>query len=293
MEKGHYMRGGYNPRDAALATQGPTLDKLLSQQGRTAHKEPRQEGSPKTLPTDVCCHPSRDVLAVATVDGDVLVHSYGSERRTLLHPVHHQSSCRKVRFSADGSQLLTAAKDLCLVDLATGALVQRLPHSAPIYSLCVVDNHLVATGDDDGRLKQEAERMALIECEPRLVQTAQPAAPLFGLHPLRILQDPGWTTIKAQQTCVVTESWRGQETGNLVASRKGLPPAVPCGGNHETLGVKPGFECSYFFTGRFRDYLATGKACVRFWTPSGGPAAANCHSFLEPYEHLGGHCFMR
>lgn len=121
----------------------------------------------QTLPTDVCCHPSRDVLAVATVDGDVLVHSYGSERRTLLHPVHHQSSCRKVRFSADGSQLLTAAKDLCLVDLATGALVQRLPHSAPIYSLCVVDNHLVATGDDDGRLKvwDPRHNRAVLECQ--------------------------------------------------------------------------------------------------------------------------------
>lgn len=119
-----------------------------------------------TLPTDVCCHPARDVLAVATVDGDVFVHSYGSTSRQLLHTVHHESSCRKVRFSGDGSLLLTGAKDLCTVDLSTGALVRRLPHSAPIYSLCVVDDHLVATGDDDGNLKVWDHRhsRAVLEC---------------------------------------------------------------------------------------------------------------------------------
>lgn len=121
-----------------------------------------------TLPTDVCCHPGRDAVAVATVDGDVCVHAYaGGGPRLLLRSVQHQSSCRKVRFSADGSLLLTAARDLCAVDLATGALLQRLPHSAPIYSLCVVDDHLVATGDDDGRLKVWDHRhsRAVLECQ--------------------------------------------------------------------------------------------------------------------------------
>lgn len=113
----------------------------------------------ETLLTDVCCHPTRDAVAIATVDGDVFVHSYAldSPSHELLHLTHHRTSCRKLRFSADGSVLITGSKDqsLCMVDLNSGAVSQRLPeaHSAAIYSLCIVDENLLASGDDDGHVK--------------------------------------------------------------------------------------------------------------------------------------------
>uniref|UniRef100_A0A023GM15 WD repeat-containing protein 55 homolog n=1 Tax=Amblyomma triste TaxID=251400 RepID=A0A023GM15_AMBTT len=113
----------------------------------------------ETLLTDVCCHPTRDTVAIATVDGDVFVHSYSmdSASRELLHLTHHRTSCRKLRFTADGSILITASKDksLCMVDLNSSAVPQRIPdaHSAAIYSLCIMDQNLLASGDDDGHVK--------------------------------------------------------------------------------------------------------------------------------------------
>lgn len=126
----------------------------------------------ETLLTDVCCHPTRDAVAIGTVEGDAFVHSYAldSPSRELLHLAHHRTSCRKLRFSADGSMLFTGSKDqsLCMVDLNSGAVAQRLPeaHSAPIYSLCVVDEHLLASGDDDGHVKvwDRRRNTAVMEC---------------------------------------------------------------------------------------------------------------------------------
>lgn len=126
----------------------------------------------ETLLTDVCCHPTRDAVAIATVDGDVFVHSYAldSPSRELLHLTHHRTSCRKLRFSADGSVLITGSKDqsLCMVDLNSGAVSQRLPeaHSAAIYSLCIVDENLLASGDDDGHVKvwDRRRNTAIMDC---------------------------------------------------------------------------------------------------------------------------------
>ncbi|KAH8025380.1 hypothetical protein HPB51_007692 [Rhipicephalus microplus] len=66
----------------------------------------------ETILTDVCCHPTRDAVAIGTVDGDAFV------------------------------------------------------HSASIYSLCVVDEHLLASGDDDGCVKVWDRRTnaAVMEC---------------------------------------------------------------------------------------------------------------------------------
>lgn len=127
----------------------------------------------ETILTDVSCHPTRDAVAIGTVDGDAFVHSYALDgpSRELLHLTHHRSSCRKLRFSADGSILFTGSKDqsLCMVDLNSGAVSQRLPeaHSASIYSLCVVDEHLLASGDDDGCVKVWDRRTNAVVMECR------------------------------------------------------------------------------------------------------------------------------
>lgn len=109
--------------------------------------------------TDICCHPSRDAVALATVDGDVVVHSYAIDAPSheLLSFSHHKHPCRRVRFHPDGTLMFTAAKDssICISDMNTGALVHEIQqaHESPIYSLCVIDDYLCATGDDDGRVK--------------------------------------------------------------------------------------------------------------------------------------------
>lgn len=112
-----------------------------------------------TLLTDLHCHPSRDVVAVATMDGDVYVHSYalGAPSHQLFSFTHHKVACRKLRFSPDGTLLFTVSKDgsMCIVDINTGAVSHTIQeaHECSIYSLCVIDNYLAATGDDDGCFK--------------------------------------------------------------------------------------------------------------------------------------------
>lgn len=112
-----------------------------------------------TLLTDIHCHPSRDVVAVATIDGDVSVRSYSIDgpSHELFLLQHHKAACRKLRFSQEGTLLFTVSKDgsLCALDVNTGAISHHIQeaHKSSIYSLCVIDNYLAATGDDEGCFK--------------------------------------------------------------------------------------------------------------------------------------------
>ncbi|KAM9425636.1 WD repeat-containing protein 55 [Pholidichthys leucotaenia] len=105
-------------------------------------------------------HPTRDVLACGDVDGDVYAFSYScteGENRELWSSGHHLKSCRQVRFSADGQRLYTASRDRAVhqLDVERGQLVTRIrgAHGAPINSLLLVDENILATGDDGGTLK--------------------------------------------------------------------------------------------------------------------------------------------
>ena len=62
-----------------------------------------------------------------------------------------------MRFSADGLQLYSVSRDKAvhLLDVERGQLVTRIrgAHGAPINSLLLVDENILATGDDGGTLK--------------------------------------------------------------------------------------------------------------------------------------------
>ncbi|XP_017296756.1 WD repeat-containing protein 55 [Kryptolebias marmoratus] len=108
----------------------------------------------------VALHPSRDVLVCGDVDGDVYAFSYScteGENRELWSSGHHLKSCRQVRFSEDGLQLYTVSRDRAvhMLDVERGQLVTRIrgAHGTPINSLLLVDQNILATGDDGGTLK--------------------------------------------------------------------------------------------------------------------------------------------
>lgn len=108
----------------------------------------------------VALHPSRDVLVCGDVDGDVYAFSYScteGENRELWSSGHHMKSCRQVRFSADGLKLYSVSRDkaIHLLDVERGQLVTRIrkAHESPINSLLLVDENVLATGDDGGTLK--------------------------------------------------------------------------------------------------------------------------------------------
>lgn len=110
------------------------------------------------FPTDLSFHPERDILAVATVTGDILVYKYTNEENTLLytHEVHTKG-IRDIEFSTDGRDLFSCSRDksIMVTDFETGKLKRfwEKAHDEPIYTITVLDENLVASGDDDGTVR--------------------------------------------------------------------------------------------------------------------------------------------
>ncbi|KFO19344.1 WD repeat-containing protein 55 [Fukomys damarensis] len=105
-------------------------------------------------------HPTRDLLAAGDVDGDVFVFSYScqeGETKELWSSGHHLKACRAVVFSEDGQKLVTVSKDKAIhvLDVEQGRLERRISkaHGAPINSLLLVDENVLATGDDTGGVR--------------------------------------------------------------------------------------------------------------------------------------------
>nr|XP_046236102.1 WD repeat-containing protein 55 [Scatophagus argus] len=127
--------------------------------------EPKVRDTPEDIRLEaiantVAFHPSRDILVCGDVDGDVYAYSYScteGENRELWSSGHHMKSCRQVRFSSDGLKLYSVSRDKAvhLLDAERGQLVTRIrgAHGAPINSLLLVDENILATGDDRGTLK--------------------------------------------------------------------------------------------------------------------------------------------
>lgn len=70
--------------------------------------------------------------------------------------MHHQESCREVKFNADGSVLLSASADrsIGVLDVGTGKLLTRISDAHDFgLSAMATAGTLVATGDDDGVVK--------------------------------------------------------------------------------------------------------------------------------------------
>lgn len=75
----------------------------------------------------------------------------------LLDLHHHKKACRALAFSKDGLYLFTASKDKSLqaVDMNTGGVAHAVnkAHKSPVYCMKVMNENLLATGDDDGCVK--------------------------------------------------------------------------------------------------------------------------------------------
>ncbi|CAL8325974.1 unnamed protein product [Lota lota] len=128
-------------------------------------QEPRIRETPEDIKLEaisntLAFHPSRDILAFGDLDGDIYAYSYScteGENKELWSSGHHLKSCREIAFSGDGEKLFSVSKDRCvhIMDVEVGKLVTRIQkaHSAPINTLLVVDENILATGDDGGTVK--------------------------------------------------------------------------------------------------------------------------------------------
>lgn len=134
----------------------------------------------EAIANTVALHPSRDILVCGDVDGDVYAYSYScteGENRELWSSGHHMKSCRQVRFSADGLKLYSVSRDKAvhLLDAERGQLVTRIrgAHEAPINSLLLVDENILATGDDGGTLKVWDKCYPYLKTEKVLIRFQQ------------------------------------------------------------------------------------------------------------------------
>eukprot|EP00873_Tetraselmis_striata_P019895 jgi/Tetstr1/440159/TSEL_028515.t1 len=109
-------------------------------------------------PMDCCFHPGASLLAGAVITGHVQVFKYeGEATQRVFDLAAHTESCRAVRFTSEGSLLLSASADCSILatDTATGAAAARLEnaHSCGVNTLECIDATVLASGDDDGTVK--------------------------------------------------------------------------------------------------------------------------------------------
>lgn len=107
---------------------------------------------------DICFHPQNNIIAVATITGDVLMYKYTNTETELISTIElHLKACRDIEYNDEGSTLFSTAKDLSimLTDVETEKL-KRLyenAHEHPVYTMTVIGENMFATGDDNGVVK--------------------------------------------------------------------------------------------------------------------------------------------
>ncbi|CAH1644965.1 unnamed protein product [Spodoptera littoralis] len=107
---------------------------------------------------DISLHPSRNLIAIANIVGDVLLYEYNNDETKLLNTLElHLKACRDIEFDNEGTTLYSTAKDKTI--MATDVQTEKLKrcyenaHDEPIYRLVNLDNNKIVTGDDGGTVK--------------------------------------------------------------------------------------------------------------------------------------------
>jgi len=110
---------------------------------------------------DLSFHPTSNIVAAATISGDVSVYEYnsgGAGNKQLFSSARHLESCRAVAFSDDGLALFSASADksVQMIDMATGKTAATLAgaHSCAINAILnIPGKRILGTGDDAGCVK--------------------------------------------------------------------------------------------------------------------------------------------
>ena len=106
---------------------------------------------------DLKFSPTCNMLALSQVTGNVRVYAYNDTRMDqVLDMTHHKESVRSIDFSPNGNILYAASKDKSFSVISNGRLEGQLidAHAESINKIAHVENdHVIATGDDDGMIK--------------------------------------------------------------------------------------------------------------------------------------------
>ncbi|GIZ01900.1 WD repeat-containing protein 55 [Caerostris extrusa] len=108
---------------------------------------------------DIACHPQKNVIAAGLIDGNIVLHTYGTGEmgnKELTNLAHHKNPCRAICFSETGEHLFTGAQDAIVrvFDVETNSVFRRFcrKDGMPLYSIQPIDNFFLATGEDDGQV---------------------------------------------------------------------------------------------------------------------------------------------
>ena len=106
---------------------------------------------------DLKFSPTCNMLALSQVTGNVRVYAYAENRMDqVLDFTHHEKSVRSIDFSPGGNIIYAASKDKSFSVISNGRVEGQLmdAHDEAINKICHIENdHVVATGDDDGVVK--------------------------------------------------------------------------------------------------------------------------------------------
>ncbi|XP_013133768.1 PREDICTED: WD repeat-containing protein 55 homolog [Papilio polytes] len=107
---------------------------------------------------DISFSPSKNLIALANIMGDVLLYEYKNDENKLLNTLElHVKACRDVEFNEEGDIIYTAGKDKAVIatDVETGKLkcCYENAHEEPVYKLLCLGNNKFVTGDDGGTVK--------------------------------------------------------------------------------------------------------------------------------------------
>ncbi|KAL0273061.1 UNVERIFIED_CONTAM: hypothetical protein PYX00_005826 [Menopon gallinae] len=127
------------------------------------------------LIVDISFHPSTNILAAASVTGDVFLYKYDNHANELLSTLElHVKACRDIEFSTNGDILYSCGKDKCimLTDMETGKLRKFYEncHEHSLYRLYELDDNIICSGDENGTVKmwdirQNDPILSFTECE--------------------------------------------------------------------------------------------------------------------------------
>ncbi|KAL0487517.1 hypothetical protein AKO1_008641, partial [Acrasis kona] len=103
-------------------------------------------------------HPTRDLIAVGSVDGSTSIHEYSLSSNSVVGTFNvHTESVREVCFSDDGKYMLSVSADKSInavnVERNKTKWQVKDAHAHAINTFIVCDENLIATGDDDGYIK--------------------------------------------------------------------------------------------------------------------------------------------
>lgn len=149
------------PKDSDDAT----AEEVSPEQNEEKDKNEEQiDKLPKAVQLDLPAmglefHPKELLLAASFIDGTVKLYECLEQEETeeLWSSKEFKKSSRAVRFSEDGSTLISISKDKSwkVFDVETGKTSKTYlkAHDVGIYSVAMAGANFVVTGDDDGRLK--------------------------------------------------------------------------------------------------------------------------------------------